>query len=308
MATSSLYVCFFHCYQSDEEPPELEDISEGSHSENENESEKEDTSTSPSGDHVFITEVQGTSVDAVLPDDGGCDTVEEIPLITPSQGAAISQDGLFSKTATADHAPPNQALIIGVAPTVDKSKERFRPLIEEVISEDFEQHRGDNDNIDHDTTNSKTRPHTTKSVTLAAAPPTSHAHQSPPEETVLEAGGQWACIGDTAKLRPSTPPISKPLADGLLIEEIEEDDFNIGQLPLTSAEQAAIAEADAMLKRVKDCSLNELSQEERVWQLAASAGSTLEEEKGVELDEMTKARVRERLDKHGLIDKTSLKF
>lgn len=97
---------------------------------------------------------------------------------------------------------------------------------------------------------------------------------------------------------------------GLLIEELtdddDDDDFNVGHLPLTADEQVAIAKTDAALERIKDRPISELSEEERVWQLAASAGSTLE--CGAELDEETKTRLKERLTKTGLVDKTSLKF
>lgn len=106
-------------------------------------------------------------------------------------------------------------------------------------------------------------------------------------------------------------PGSRLETGGLLIEEInDEEDFNIGRLPLTKDEKAAIVQTDAALQRIKGRPVSELSEEERVWKLAASAGSTSIEggAEGAELDEETKARLRERLSKHGLVDKTSLKF
>ena len=305
------------CFQSDEEPPDLEDISQdegendrseehgGSegdeeHGGSEGASEEEGTATSPS-DQVFITALRETDINDDIADGGSIK--EEVTLIAPTQNNTPSQGGcgLFSTTTRYEQAPPTQALLMGAASSQqpdclpeDVSKERFRPLIEVVRSED--------DCDDHEVS-------VTKPSMLASAPPTSHAHivqSTTPESTELETGGQWAYTGGVTKLRPSSPPTSA--GGGLLIEEIEEDDFNIGQLPLTPAEQSAIAETDAVMERIKDRPVSELSNEERVWLLAASVGSTVEEGKGVELDENTKERVRERLDKCGLIDKTSLKF
>jgi hypothetical protein len=108
-----------------------------------------------------------------------------------------------------------------------------------------------------------------------------------------------------------TKPGSRLESEGLLIEEIDDDDdFNVGRLPLTADEKETIAQTDAALRSIKNRPISELSEEERVWQVAASAGSTSLEggAEGAELDDETKARLRERLTKHGLLDKTSLKF
>ena len=377
-----------HTYtQSEEEPPELEDI---------NDELSEDTGGVPDDteelvtgtQQTFITELQEASMDTnsttndvtpgdstindvtpsdstindVTPSDSTTndvtpgdsttndsavigDNLEEIPLIIPRHFTrSSSQDGLFSSTnsssvrSKSEQIPP-QSLIMGTSPSdtpplmVPAEREDgkpspsssgggFRPLIEVVSSEENNDTYGTS--VQHE--RPFTEPATTTTHPESALGPSGRPHShSPliwstgdststaaPESKHLEDKGRWANI-----TRAEHPPLSREtgstgsthLTSRLLIEELEDDDnFNIGQLPLTAAEQAAIRETDAALEKIKDRAVGELSEEERVWYLAASAGSTLAGREEVELDEETRLRVRDRLAKTGLTDKTSLKF
>ena len=112
----------------------------------------------------------------------------------------------------------------------------------------------------------------------------------------------------------------------LLIEELEDDvhmssEFTneekslIEEAPARydSAEEATahydrgIAQAEEALQRIQSKPANELSREDKVWQLAAQGGSTLEDER-VELDRDTKERLKIRLQEAGMMDKVTLHF
>ena len=270
---------------------------------------------------------------------GDSTNLEDLPLIVPRHEANTYQGGLFSSgspaTGTAKQIP-SQSLIIGASPSnsssqsVLKEKEQgpphngsgfssggrgFRPLIEVVSSDESIQSQ------EHCRPLTKSQHPLTESTVTKTNPPTSapgqsHTHQPsstgdksvPPESLELGGVAQWAFT--TNMTTPMSLQLPSPAAasGGLLIEEIEDDDFNVGQLPLTAAERAAINETNAALEKIKGRPVSELSEGERVWHLAASAGSTLEDRKEAELDDETKSRVRERLVKSGLSDKTSLKF
>lgn len=234
-------------------------------------------------------------------------TCEEIPLVTVKEDTTNSQEvGLFSAPSTAkQNSSLPSSLIMGASPSSSSmllkgDKEHhcgsggFKPLIEVVSSS---QQCNSDSNAEHLTkpSHSKLASLSDKATTISTAP----------EATKLETGGRWA--SSTKPERLATKPGSRMESGGLLIEEIDDNaDFNVGRLPLTADEQAAIAKTDAALEKIKNRPISELSEEERVWYLAASAGSTLDS--GAELDEETKTRLRERLRKTGLVDKTSLKF
>ena len=263
-------------------------------------------------------------------------TCEEIPLITAKNETSDSQDGLFSRSTAQQNSPPHSSLIMGASPSpsADRHSSRsvgFKPLIE-VVSSTSQQN--DSQERSQPSTNQSYGPPQSSPTTISestcsstkksACPFHGESSRKPawstvsdkasaaPESTELESGGQWAISTSSTKLEPplKTKPESTLEGGGLLIEEIDNDndDFSVGRLPLTAYERACIAQTDAALQRIKDRPISELSEEERVWQLAASAGSTEGGAEGAELDEETKARLRERLSKHGLIDKTSLKF
>ena len=253
-------------------------------------------------------------------------TCEEIPLISAKNDIGDNQDGLFSQSTAKQNCPSPSFLIMGASPS-PPSKSGFKPLIE-VVSSTSQQN--DSQECSQPSSNPPRAPiqpslttiseSASRSTKKSAAPlPRDSSSKlawstvgdktySAPESTELEGGGQWAVSTSSTNPKPlQSKPESRLESGGLLIEEIDDDDFNVGRLPLTVDEQAAIVRTDAALEGIKDRPISELSEEERVWQLAASAGST-SLEGGAELDKETKARLRERLGMHGLIDKTSLKF
>ena len=323
--------------QSDGEAPELEDIND------ENDIPRGtwdmlDKATEPTSNQVFITEgaTHGESGQAP-PSTDTSTTCEEIPLITPKiEPTSHSQEGLFSTQSTAkQNSLPPSSLIIGTSPSpsslLKEDKDHhsddvgFKPLIEVVSSTS----KKSDDGTEHGQPFSKpllpsqtSSLHSSKSETSSSSvsvSPLSHdsyklaessigdklaAISSSPGARELDSDGHWAVRVNSAK---TEPPSTRPDSGCLLIEEID-NDFNIGHLPLTAEEQEAIAKANAVLEKIQNRPISELNQEERVWQLAASAGSTSLEGGGADLDDETKTRLRERLTKSGLVDKTSLKF
>ena len=134
-------------------------------------------------------------------------------------------------------------------------------------------------------------------------------------------GTQWAV--PTSKSNPQAA-----FGDSLVIEDITDvpdktalvhepspsedaaiedpfQDFKLSEVPLVSEE--TIQRVDAAMAELKAKPVESLSAEEKVWQLAASGGSTLDED-AVSLDPQTKARVKERLQKANVLDCVSLKF
>ena len=250
----------------------------------------------------------------------------DLPLIVPRRQTSACQDGLFSvgSARLASEQTTPHSLIIGASPSPKSEDEQRQvssnwitekgcgPLIEVVSSKQTSEEQSHSDELEPTIGPCPTEPSTNS---LATAPPVSHTHLAQSAQgkdhilktTEMEGEGQWAFTTSTTELlMPSSkkPPLTGPL----LIEEIEDDDFNIGELPLTAAERAAIDETEAALERIRGKDVDELSEGERVWHLAASAGSTLPEREEAELDDKTKSRVLERLEKFGLTDKTSLKF
>ena len=322
--------------QSEGEPPELEEINDEYDIPQDGWDilDKAEPITEPTTNQAFITEGP-TPDDEEQPPPDTSGTCEEIPLISAKHETSDSQEGLFSmRSTTKQPSPPPSSLIMGAPPSPSSLlkdhpsiSSGFKPLIE-VVSSTAEQTK-ETDDSEH------SRPlhiiptsnhHSTQTTSSTKSASLHHQESSklgwsslsgktttPPETTELVSGGQWAVSANVTKPEPVVQPASTLGSGGLLIQEIDDDDdFNIGHLPLTVEEQAAIAETDAALERIKNRPISELSEGERVWQLAASVGSTSTSveggDEGAELDEETKARLRERLTKSGLIDKTSLKF
>jgi hypothetical protein len=84
-----------------------------------------------------------------------------------------------------------------------------------------------------------------------------------------------------------------------------EPEFKLSDVPLVDAH--VVQEVDDALRSIEGKPDADLTQEERVWRLAASGGSTLEEQ-AIDLDAQTKARLRHTLKEAGATDKVSLKF
>ena len=227
--------------------------------------------------------------------------------------------------------PPSPSFLQDKVQPTSRAGRGFKPLIEVVSSSD----QADDEECTMSDVNppfTKTTPTTTSNLSMmpltseTESRPTaplhkddhpltrsSQDHDALPEAGQVEtpeSGGLWAVAAQVTKPHSLQASTTTSSSAGLMIEEIddEDEDFNIGQLPLTALERAAIGQTDAALERIKNKLASELTQEERVWQLAASAGSTLVGREEAELDEETKSRVRERLSNSGLTDKTTLKF
>ena len=96
-------------------------------------------------------------------------------------------------------------------------------------------------------------------------------------------GERWAFSADKSKqLEPSVAVGSHN--GGLLIEEVDSDEETRSSKP--ESQQTV---------------------DDKVWQLAAKAGSTLDSDR-VELDHQTREKLHKRLDNAGLLDKVSLAF
>ena len=97
-------------------------------------------------------------------------------------------------------------------------------------------------------------------------------------------GERWAFSANKSKqLEPSIVVVSDN-GGGLLIEEMDSDEETHSSKP--ESQQTV---------------------EDRVWQLATKAGSTLDSDR-VELDHQTREKLHKRLDSAGLLDKVSLAF
>lgn len=106
----------------------------------------------------------------------------------------------------------------------------------------------------------------------------------------------------TSSLQSSDPPLEATVPQH---PDQESSEFKLSDVPLVDA--GIIQKVDDALRNIEGKPAAELTQEERVWQLAASAGSTLEGE-AIDLDAQTKARLRHTIEEVGGEDKVSLKF
>jgi len=105
-------------------------------------------------------------------------------------------------------------------------------------------------------------------------------------------------IEDITDVPDRNPSVNEPTSES-------EDVFKLADVPLVSDE--TIQRVDAAMAGLKTKPVECLSAEEKVWQVAASGGSTVDED-AVSLDPQTKARVQERLQNANLLDNVSLKF
>lgn len=135
---------------------------------------------------------------------------------------------------------------------------------------------------------------------------------------------QWATLVTHSELQASK--VNEGKDDRLVVEDLQheieipplevsnpdseeqkgiEQDFKLSDVPIVS--DATVEHVDAIFKALEGKEEDEMSREERVWKLAASGGSTLQED-AVTLDPQTKARVKQGLQKANLLDQVSLKF
>lgn len=106
-------------------------------------------------------------------------------------------------------------------------------------------------------------------------------------------------------LLPESPPLLVSPASQCPVEELSE--FKFSDVPLVDPD--TIQQVDAALENIKGKSDAELTQEEKVWRLAACGGSSLvQEREDVVLDHETKSRLKHSLQEAGVLDKVSLKF
>lgn len=116
-------------------------------------------------------------------------------------------------------------------------------------------------------------------------------------------GSVWATTANTSSQPTNTAAKHEPL----LIEEIEDDPPGLQQFDKTQANHDTVVEASEALSRVQATPTSQLSLEEKMWQLAAVGGSTIEDDE-VQLDQETKRKLRARLNEAGNLDKVSLQF
>ena len=104
----------------------------------------------------------------------------------------------------------------------------------------------------------------------------------------------------TTTLPPESPPT-------LAAQEIPKPEFDFSDIPLVDDE--TLQRVDSALDSIRGKADAELTDEEKVWKLAARGGSSLEQERmDVVLDPDTKSRLQHTLGEAGLLDKVSLKF
>lgn len=99
-----------------------------------------------------------------------------------------------------------------------------------------------------------------------------------------------------------------PLASETQVCPVGElSEFNFADVPLVDPD--TIQQVDAALEGIRGKCEAELTQEEKVWKLAACGGSSLDQEReDVGLDPETKSRLKHTLQQAGVLDKVSLKF
>lgn len=140
------------------------------------------------------------------------------------------------------------------------------------------------------------------------------------DSAIGQSGTQWAVLTNRQQQQAAAAA-----QDGTVVEDIidtdadtsvenvsfnakheeSSQDFKLSEVPLVSEE--TICRVDTALGALEGKPSDSLSAEEKVWKLAASGGSTLEED-AVTLDPQTSARLKEGLQKVNLLDKVSLKF
>lgn len=105
---------------------------------------------------------------------------------------------------------------------------------------------------------------------------------------------------------PPVPPAHEELQqDYKLPVPPAHEDYKLCDVPIVS--KATVEHVDTVLRGLEGKVEGEMSREDKVWKLAASGGSTLQDE-AVTLDLQTRSRVKQGLQEAGLLDQVSLKF
>ena len=142
----------------------------------------------------------------------------------------------------------------------------------------------------------------------------------------VETGGEWAvvCPAEKREVQLTPPDRVEQIIEMEDVEENKEGDEKNGAKEIEETngqcylfeklsdvpavrDQSEIEAADRALERLAGRPPHQLSPSDRVWELAARGGSTQSGE-AVPLDSESRERVRERLYKHKLTDKTTLAF
>ena len=134
---------------------------------------------------------------------------------------------------------------------------------------------------------------------------------------------KWAVSVTQSELQTSIIESSKVEVDRLVIDDLQqekltlslpvslpvpkeqEQDFKLSDVPILSKD--TVRRVDTILSNLKGKAEGEMTREEKVWKLAASGGSTLQEE-AVTIDVQTMERVKKSLKEVGRLDQVSLKF
>ena len=300
----ALISSYIVCTRQQESPPELEDIE----STNENSSKMLPTEPvtplqAPPTEPIFLTE-ETAQVDIPLIKPKMADEDQEpektnaglFSLLSskPSQDEIhaplfeISSSNLRPSTPVQHNSSKGQGALIEEIPSLPKDdaphetvrSQGFKPIIQVVSSKDSD---------------SNPSPKTFKTV------------DDTEREDLTVGGNKWATNTKPSHVsKSSTEPVP------LLIEEIEDDDFEERHTlheteKADDDEDSAVIEAGEALSRLQATPTSQLSSEDKVWQLAAKGGSTLEEDE-VGLDQETKNRLKVRLNDAGMLDKVSLHF
>ena len=142
----------------------------------------------------------------------------------------------------------------------------------------------------------------------------------------VETGGEWAvvCPAEKREVQLTPPDRVEQIIEMEDVEENKEGEEKNGAKEIEETngqrylfeklsdvpavrDQSEIEAADRALERLAGRPPHQLSPSDRVWELAARGGSTQSGE-AVPLDSESRERVRERLYKHKLTDKTTLAF
>ena len=119
-----------------------------------------------------------------------------------------------------------------------------------------------------------------------------------------------AIVEDIEICPPDSPPINETPPTSSFSEPLPLDtssDFKLSDVPIVSP--FILQEVNQALERIEGKRESDLTEEDKVWKLAVSGGSTDEHERdGVELDAQTKERLKHTLEQTGATDKVSLKF
>ena len=144
----------------------------------------------------------------------------------------------------------------------------------------------------------------------------------PPDSIEMTDGQEWAAPTEKSKQVRSgvttgshnTSAVEQQHGSGLVIEEVGSDDegssmadepgIQLSDVPAVK-DLSEVRRTESALESLRSKPESQLTAEDKIWQLAAKGGSTLESDR-VELDPQTKERLHERLGDAGLLDKVSI--